>query len=87
MRNITGSNLHLLSGNLTRNRGTAVIAEEIVGKTNISVENNDFRQSGFRNNTMINLAIELRMSENDEGLCFIKCQILNMIFFQWNTAE
>lgn len=70
-RDVTDSNLHLLNGHWTQNRGISILAEKIKGRTNISIENNDFRQNnGFQNNTMFNSVIELEMSENDGGLHF-----------------
>uniref|UniRef100_A0A915PNL5 EGF-like domain-containing protein n=1 Tax=Setaria digitata TaxID=48799 RepID=A0A915PNL5_9BILA len=62
---ITNTNLHLLSGNWTQNRGTTVFAARINGKTNILIENNDFQQNGIHNDRQTKSMIELGMGEND----------------------
>lgn len=67
MQNITNSNLHLLNGNLTRNRGTIISAEGISGATSISIGNNNFQENDFWNGTALNSIIKLGISENDEG--------------------
>ncbi|KAM3717366.1 Teneurin-m [Dirofilaria immitis] len=82
-RYVTESNLHLLNGNWTRNRGTIVLADKINGKTNILIKNNDFQQNEFLINTGVNSVIDLEMTENDDDT---HIQIQDNRFFR-NTMK
>ncbi|MCP9264872.1 hypothetical protein DINM_023045 [Dirofilaria immitis] len=86
-RYVTESNLHLLNGNWTRNRGTIVLADKINGKTNILIKNNDFQQNEFLINTGVNSVIDLEMTENDDENSFAENLILNTVYLATNHVN
>ncbi|VDN01394.1 unnamed protein product [Thelazia callipaeda] len=65
---VIDSDLLFLKSSWTRNRGSIIFIDQIQGKTNILIEDNNFDRNFFLNTSALNAVIQIRMTESDKDV-------------------